>query len=231
MTIELEAIVESAKAVQEIAKTSGKAIDSANVLGRFIAPFIAGPLEQATGLVEDKLRYMRWERQQRFMERVCQIMKELDENAPTKLVPMKFAVPLFQAASLEDDDYLQDLWANLLVNASVEKQRFELRRAYIDILERLSPLEALVIEKIYSLPDDELQRNAVVTGNLPTYARVEKEGGEDNAVKPSDEVIMALANLARMGCVTMPTSWNGGEIFTTVYPAILGRRLVEAVRI
>ena len=86
------------------------------------------------GLVEDRLRYMRWERQQRFMERVSQVMKQLDESGPTKLVPLKLAVPLFQAASLEDDDYLQDLWANLLVKASVEKQNFELRRAYIDIL-------------------------------------------------------------------------------------------------
>ena len=230
MTIESEAIVESARAVQEIAKTSGKAIDSVNELGRFIAPFIAGPLEQATGLVEDKLRYMRWERQQRFMERVCQKLKELDENFPTKQIPLKFAVPLFQAASLEDDDYLQDLWANLLVNASVEKQRLELRRAYIDILERLSPLEALMLERIYSLPVDELQGSAVVTENLPTSARVERDGGEEDLVKPSDEVIMGLANLARMGCITMPTSWNGGEIFTTVYPAFLGRRLFEAVR-
>lgn len=231
MTTELQAIVESAKAAQEIAKTGGKAIDLASELGRFIAPFIGGPLEQATGLVADRLLYMRWERQQRFMERVYQKMKELKEIGPTKPIPLKFAVPLFQAASLEDDDYLQDLWANLLVRASLEKQNFELRRAYIDILERLSPLEAVVLETIYSLPADELQGKAIVTENLPTVVRVEREDGENSLSKPSDEITLALANLARMGCISLPTSWNGGEIFTTVHPAFLGRRLVEAVRI
>lgn len=111
-------IHESAKAVQEIAKTTGKAIDAGEKFGVFISRFISGPLEQGMGIFEDKLKYMRWERQVRLMQRADQLMKEICLDKPTRSIPLKLAVPLLEAASLEDDDTLQDLWARLLVNAA-----------------------------------------------------------------------------------------------------------------
>ena len=224
-----KAIIESAKAAQEVAKTGGKAIDTAEQFGKFISSYVAGPLEQAVGIVEDKLRYMRWERQIRLMEQANQIMAKLGVDAPNKPIPLKLAIPLFEAASLEDNDYLQDMWAKLLVNASISEREIELRRAHIDILERLSPVEALILEKIYAIPADELVRNAVITGHLPESVTVEEEDTpEKNLIAPSEEVVMALANLARLGCLTLPTTWNGGEIFTSVYPTVIGRSLFEA---
>ena len=62
-----KAVIETAKAAQEVAKTTGKGIDAGLELGGFFARFTGGPLEQASGIVEDKLRYMRWERQVRLM--------------------------------------------------------------------------------------------------------------------------------------------------------------------
>ena len=105
-----KAIIESAKAIQEGAKTSGKAIDTVEKLGGFISRYVSGSLEQAVGIVEDKLRYLRWERQIRLMERADQLMAQLGKDTPTKPIPLKLAIPLIQAASLEDDDYLQDMW-------------------------------------------------------------------------------------------------------------------------
>ena len=52
---------ESAKAVQEVAITAGKAIDVTQKFGGFISQYIAGTLEQSMGIFEDKLKYMRWE--------------------------------------------------------------------------------------------------------------------------------------------------------------------------
>jgi hypothetical protein len=228
MTEETEAVKEAAKATQEVAKTTGKAIDASREFGGFISRYISGSLEQGMGIFEDKLKYMRWERQIRLMQRASDYMASLGVDAPSKPIPLKFAVPLLEAASLEDDDYLQDLWAKLLVNSSIEGSPIDLNRSYIDILERLSHLEAKILSVIYALPEEEVRNKSILTGNLPESAEIEDEENKKDPVHPSEEVLFALANLERLGCISLPTTWGGGQIFSTIYPAVLGRKLVEA---
>ncbi|MBI5936254.1 MAG: DUF4393 domain-containing protein [Betaproteobacteria bacterium] len=222
-------ISETAKAVQEVAKTTGKAIDAGERFGKFISRFVAGPLEQGVGIFEDKLKYMRWERQVRLMQRADQLLGEIGLAQPTRAIPLKLAVPLLEAASLEDDDRLQDLWARLLVNAANSRSGVDLQRAYIAILEQITPLEAALLQNIYSLPFEQTQHNGVVVGRLPTEVAVGRNDElEDKLPEPSDEVKLALANLARLGCISIGKSWGGGEIFKTVNPTLLGRSFVEA---
>ncbi|MFZ3128241.1 MAG: hypothetical protein WA136_09515, partial [Rhodoferax sp.] len=95
---------EESKAVQEVAKTTGKAIDAAREAGGFIAKFISGPLEQGVGIFEDKLKYLRWERQIRYMQRAQELLKLSGLDSPTRAVPLKLAIPLMQGASLEEDN-------------------------------------------------------------------------------------------------------------------------------
>lgn len=229
MNQEIEAVKESAKAVQEVAKTTGKAIDAGEKFGGFIAKFISGPLEQGIGIFEDKLKYMRWERQLRLMQRGADLMKTIGLSDPSRSIPLKLAIPLFQAASLEDDDYLQDLWAKLLVNGANANSGVELRRVYIDILERLTPLEAQILEKIYELPFEKTQHNGVRTDGLPhTAIPGEEKGKKDDWEDPTEEIKLALLCLAKVGCVSPAKSWGGGEIFSSVNPTLLGKRFVEA---
>ncbi|MDY6879874.1 MAG: Abi-alpha family protein [Thermodesulfobacteriota bacterium] len=228
MTEETEAVKETAKAAQEIAKTTGKAIDASEKFGGFVSRYISGPLEQGMGIFEDKLKYMRWERQMRLMERASAYMKSIGIEAPTKPIPLKLAIPLLEAASLEDDDYLQDLWAKLLVNSSIKGSPIDLNRSYIDILERLSHLEATILSVIYALPKEEIRNKSILTGNLPDSVEVQDENNKEEPKLPSKEVTLALANLARLGCISLPTTVGGGELFSTIYPAVMGRSLVEA---
>ncbi|MCY4641507.1 MAG: Abi-alpha family protein [Gammaproteobacteria bacterium] len=227
MVDESKEAIESSKAIQEMAKTGGKVVGLVRDFGKFIAKYIDGPVEQGVGIFEDKLHYMRFERQVRYMERVNQLMASLGKDVPTKAIPLKLAVPLFQAASLEDDDYLQDMWARLLVNASISERGMELRRAHIDILERLSHLEVLILEKIYSLPADKIKGSSIITGQLPDAVSVEGKD-QEKLVSPNEEVTMALANLDRLGCIKLPTTWDGAEIFTSVCPTVMGESLVKA---
>lgn len=76
MTKETNEVIETAKATQEVAKTTSKALVTAEKLGGFISKYIGGPLEQAVGIFEDKLKYIRWERQQRLFKRA----QEFSEN-------------------------------------------------------------------------------------------------------------------------------------------------------
>lgn len=214
--------------VKEVAITTGKVIDASRVFGGFIAEFIRGSLEQGMGIFEDKLRYMRWERQMRLMQKAKAFMGAIGMTHPTKELPMKFAIPLFSSASLEDDDYLQDRWASLLVNAANADSGIDQKRAYIDILESIEPLEAKILEKIYSLPFTDIQHNGVFTHALPDAISIGDEESMEKDIQPNYEVAKALGNLARLGCIRFKTTWGGGEVYSWVTPTILGDAFVRA---
>lgn len=228
MSDESKALEETGKAVQEVAKTAGKVVDASEKLGGFIARFISGSLEQGIGVFEDKLRYMRWERQVRLMKRAEDFMSEVGLNNPTRPLQLKFAVPLLQAASFEEDDYLQDLWAKLLVNSANASSSVEQRRAYIDILERLSSLEVKILITIYSLPFDNTRHKNILTGQLPESVSVRAEDQAKDFVKPNSEVELALANLSRLGVISVVHSMGGSELFELVNHTLLGKCFIEA---
>ena len=222
-------VSEGAKAVQEVAKATGKAIVAGQKFGRFISRYVAGPIEQGMGIFEDKLKYMRWERQIRLMQRADQLLLEAGLTCPTRAIPLKLAVPLLEAASMEDDDYLQDLWARLLVNAANGSSHVDLQRAHIAVLEQITPLEAVILQKIYSLPYDRTRHDGVEVGNLPGEVAIGKDDGKgDSLPEPPEAVRLALANLARLGCIVIQKSWGGGELFKRVNPTLLGKSFVEA---
>lgn len=223
---------ESAKAIQEVAKTAGKAIDLSDRFGRFITRYIGASLEAAFGIFEDKLKYMRWERQVRLMQRANDFLSEEGFTQPTRAIPLKFAVPLLEAASLEDDDDLQDLWAKLIVNSAIETSGVIINRTFIDILERLSPMEAKILNVVYSIPYDDMHHHGVDTRNLPESAKAFPEKSANiERVEPAEEVKLALANLDRLGCISVSRSMGGGQLFGTLNPTLLGKRFVEACKL
>lgn len=218
------------KAVQEVAKTTGKVVDAAREAGGFIARFVAGSLEQGMGIFEDRLRYARWERQVRLMRRADDFLHQLSMNGPNRAVPLKLAVPLLQAATLEDDDQLQDRWAMLLVNAGNSNFQFEIRRAYLSILEQINSLEAEILDVIYALPYESMQHDGVLTTDLPSSARVFGPN-EQNAQEPMPEIVLALSNLARLGCIRAGSTMGGGEYFARINPSRLGLSFVQACQL
>lgn len=231
MSDPIESVVESAKAAQEIAKTTGKAIDATREAGGFIAKFVAGSLEQGIGIFEDKLKYMRWERQVRLMQRASELLRRLGLERPTKPVPLKVALPLLEAASLEDDDFLQDRWVALLVNAGNAASGIEIQRVYINILEQLSTLEVKILDAVYALPFSDSQHAGIVTADLPESAHIEtKEEQNNERDEPPDEIKLALANLERVGCLRLGMTWGGGGSFRRINSTILGMKFVQACR-
>jgi hypothetical protein len=221
---------EESKAIQEVAKTTGKVVDAAREAGGFIARFVAGPLEQGVGIFEDRLKYSRWERQVRLMQRADQFLRESGLDRPNKAVPLKLAVPLLQGAILEDDNELQDRWAVLLVNAGNADFEIEIRRAHLAILEQINSLEAKILDAIYKIPYESMQHEGVITANLPSSARVPMANERDLG-EPSPEVVLALSNLARLGCIRAGATFGGGEYFARINPTMLGFWFVQACQL
>jgi hypothetical protein len=218
-------IEEEAKAVKEIAKTTGKAIDAGRETGKFMAKFIKGPLEQAMGIFADKLKYMRWERQISFIDKTNEILKERGLSEPTQPVAMKSFIPLVHAAILEEDDLLQEIWANLLVNAGDKDSGVEVRRNFITILQDLSFIEVQILEKIYSIELGLVEE--IWTCELPEKVLTERP--EDENKRPTEDVALSLANLCRLNLLeSVITMGVGGTSLKAVYQTVLGRKLYEA---
>lgn len=221
---------EEAKAVQEVAKAAGKGIDAAREAGGFIARFVAGPLEQGVGIFEDNLKYFRWERQQRLMQRAQEFLRLNGLAAPTRPVPLKVAIPIMQGAILEEDDHLQDRWVALLVNAANADFPSEIRRSYTVILEQLTTLDAQILNLLFALPFEESQHSGIATAALPNSARVAREK-ETEFPLPPQEIVISLSNLVRLGCLRPGMTWGGGESFGRVNPTVAGKAFVEACRV
>ncbi|MBL4748406.1 MAG: DUF4393 domain-containing protein [Magnetovibrio sp.] len=144
-----EEIVETAKAVQETAKTSGKAIDASRDLGRFLGQIFGEVPSDLVGLAGgDWLHLKRQERihvlAQKTNERLqAQGIKE------TIQVPLKVAIPLIENASLEEDDELMDMWAALLTSSLNPNCEEPAERYQVDILSQLGPAEAILLKVLW----------------------------------------------------------------------------------
>lgn len=221
---ETNTTAEIAKATGEVSKSAREGIEASRELGRFLSRFIGGPLEQASGIVEEKLRYARWERRVRLMKRAEQFLAEQGLEAPTRHVPMKIALPIFEAASLEEDDELQDTWARLLVNAADADSAVDVERGFVTILQDLGPLEARLLQAIHDAPPEKYPHGAIETKRLPSeYVDPKEDPGQ-----PPEPVQIALWNLRRLGCLESGGTWDSLVGVTRVRITALGRALVRA---
>lgn len=165
------------------------------------------------------------------MKKAQCFLDEVGLKEPNRALELKLAIPLLEAASMEDDDYLQDLWAKLLVNSGNKESNIVLTRSYIDILERITPLEAKILEKIYSIPPfEKIQHTGVITKGLPEEIEIATIDNRKEAIE-NDDLKLALANLARLGCIKVEPTVGGGEFFGIVNPTTLGKYFVEACTI
>lgn len=219
---------EEAKAVQEIAKTGDTALKVVRDAGGYLAKYFDGPSGEIAGIITDALKVYRFERKAKLLEKVDSVIKERGSRFKAGKIPLKLAVPLLEAGTMEDEDYLQELWAQMFVNGVDEDSGVEIHRSYIDILERISVLEARILETVYSVEIDHYLNTAIATGCLPEEGHLwySINGNNKSFSEPSHEVKLALARLAQMGLLNLPTETAWAENFMYVMPTMLGRAFV-----
>lgn len=220
---------EAAKAVQEVAKTTSEVVDAVRGAGEFLAPHVDGVLSQVMGIFTDHLRYVRGKRLLRLGERFQQELLAHGGVEAVRKLPLNFAIDALEQGAMEEDDRIQDIWARLLANAVDATSEVQPRRAYVSIIKDLSPLDALILEKIYSVDQKEFKK-AIVTCELPSRAYPAIDIDLKSLPKPSEEVQVALANLERLGLISYGASWGGGEVFDLVNQSTAGQAFMIAIR-
>lgn len=228
---------EESKAVQEIAKTTGKAIDAASKLGGFLSKVLGEPFLELGEAFHDWAKFYRYENLLKIQDKVNEIHQKRKIEGKTIPIPPRYAIPLIQSASQENETSLQMMWARLIANATDPGKKIDIKKIYIEILSALEPIDVLILDRL---------SKAGIT--------IKKEkGGEEHRIYginkkelinhthlSNKEIELSLQNLNRLGLVTdhFEPTWKdlgsmsfGNRIMdsrTTFTPSPLGYSLIEA---
>jgi Abortive infection alpha len=105
----------------------------------FVEKLVGGAIEEAGLMFTDKVRLRRLKNQIKILEKAQKIVK--DANIDVKQINLKILVPLLENCSLEEEESLQELWANLIVNFSNSNKVYR-SSVYPFILSQLTSQEA-----------------------------------------------------------------------------------------
>jgi hypothetical protein len=174
MADEIEALKEAAKAVQEVAKTSGKAIDAGRSVGGFLNRVFGAAIEDTVGLLwTDKVAAKRveaaiynWERLESLAHKV---KKRLEKEGviDIRAIPPKVALPLLEYATVEHEEDLHTLWANLLATG-MDAREGEIHRKYVTTLGEMTAVDAFVLSSMFEEAEGEISKKETRDSTL-TY--------------------------------------------------------------
>lgn len=125
-----------------------------NEIAKAISSTLGAPLAEASQLITDKIRYIRWKNAVKTLEKAAQFANE--RNATLSAPHLKFFLPFMEGCSLEEaEGNLVDEWARLLANTSTERSSNAL--IFTRILREIGSIEAQVMQEIFQNKSDEKQ--------------------------------------------------------------------------
>lgn len=153
------------------------------------------PVRETTGWLADIVRYRRLPHQAKLLMRAAEKIKA--SGLPAHAVPDKTLRAILEDGPLEDDESMQERWANLLSNAATANEGHPLKVAYPKILAELEPAEAQTLERLFDRSPDLDTHPAETFGYETTNDLVD---------------IPELYNLDRLGLLrwvrTIPTTFD-----------------------
>ena len=196
---------EIAKAVQSVAKFGDKALETSQKVGGFFARVFKEPIQEVSGMVTEKLRFVRWQRLVAMSDEVNKILEDRGVK-DTKSVPPKLALPILEESSLEQDPNLQHLWNHLLANAMDPKFNGELRYGFVDMIKNITGIEAAILNNFYDI----LKREGH-TANLSKITDFHLKKEQIMQMVGIDETTyqVSIFNLMRIQCIG-PAILTGG---------------------
>ena len=189
---------EESKAIQEVAKTTGKALEVTEKVGGFLCKVLGDSFQEMGGAFHDWTKFYRYKNLLKIHDKVEAIQKERQSKGKTTPIPPRYAIPLIQSATQEDDESIQDLWAGLIANAIDPEKRLNVQKIYIDILSALEPIDTKVLKFLYSQGSIFPSRKNVRKIDLYQLSK--------EIQVPLSEIEISTQNLFRLGCIREETS-------------------------
>ena len=189
MDEEAKAMQETAKAVQEVAKATPAVIEAGTELARWVSGVLGTIPEDIVGLtLGDYLKELRTRNLNRMRSKTEEIHRRRGIEQPVPIDP-KVAIPALEVASMETNEELQDLWANLFANAMDPAKDVSLRHIFIETLKQFEPIDALVLNAFVKVSES--------VGGLS----FEGTAVLIRVVLRGSQVALSAQNLENLGCV------------------------------
>lgn len=171
-----------AEATKSVSDTTRRGIDVTDKACTWLARMMG---EEAVGLLKDRIFYWRAVNALKLQEKLDNLLHQRQIENP-KAIPLRLAIPFFEAATLEDDETLQERWARLLANAMDPAYRGAVERCFGKILEELSPFDCKVLECLAYVmtSDSDAHVNSLYLAELLMFSE--------------KEVSISLGNLRRL---------------------------------
>jgi hypothetical protein len=179
-------IEESAKAVQEVAKATSNAIDKTSELSRFISRIVGPAIQDLGDIVRQYTEHWKIRNALHLRDKLERILAERGNPDITSL-PLRIGIPLLDAALAEDDDNLQNLWANLLASAMTEADRTHSAKSFVEVLKQVDVADAELLNILYLL-----HLRGMAKPEETTYVN---DSGKYDII----QISVALNNLERLG--------------------------------
>lgn len=164
-------VEEAAKAVQEVAGAAGKAIDATRDAGGFIERIFGKGLEDMVGWRwSDRMTARRIEACIYDWERLQILAHQTNERLRARgitnfrAIPPKVALPLLEYATVEHEEDLLGLWANLLASG-LDAAANEISRKFVTTLGEMTGADALVFHILFNECRDQRMQKETPDGS------------------------------------------------------------------
>lgn len=195
----------SENALTEAAKAAQQAIPIierwGERLGTFFYRVVGKGAENLGGAFSDWAAVYRHQNALKLADKVEEIHRKRKIVGKTIPIPPRLSIPLLEKATLENDETLIDMWAGLIANAMDSTSSVQARRTFIELLNSLEPVDALVLQEIerYLIrhpnrkfidiaPDNDLATQWPNPGRLASALNIDLS-----------EIILSLENIERLG--------------------------------
>jgi hypothetical protein len=180
----------------EFDKAAGQIIvESARDFRAFISRIFGPPADEVAAAFLDQVKYWRYRNLLLLADKVEALQKSRNTVAGTmRALPFGDAYKVIEAASEEEDESVQDLWANLIANASEPGSNISIKKVHIDLLKSISGVEVAVLKLVAKR-----EGHFSMEGAAKTRYSDEEEG-------------MAIENLIRLRCIAIRTPISNPHI-------------------
>lgn len=154
-----------------------KIIESAE---SFLKTLLGSAVAETGEMITDQIRYRRFKNQVTIFSKAQKLLES--KSITPRNINLKTIVPLIEYSSLEENEKIQNIWANVIANLASYENEDALNPKCIEILKEITPNEIILLDFLYNIFKEE------ETETLLRYKQLKYYKEEKTNVYPENSV-------------------------------------------